>query len=141
MVVKKPDTLFNPETGELEPELIPLDERVALLEDTLEDVEETISDLASQSYLREFMRDVKENFANHIQHVNNRFKTMEQLYNCIDPKYLEMGQELSQANKDMIDKQLERDRFHMNNFLKLAEEINILRKEVQNLNPGANLDA
>lgn len=62
---------------------------------------------------------------------NDRTLHMEQMYNSIDPKYLAMGKELSQSNIDMITKNLERDRFHMNNFLKLSEELRGV-KEIMN---------
>ena len=55
--------------------------------------------------------------------INNRMLRLEEMYRSIDPKYLAMGNELSQANRDMISSNIDFKNWVAKELSKLGEAI------------------
>ena len=102
----------------------------------LDDIEESICFLRQE---KEEILQLRIRLEQALGYFNDRTLHLEQMYNVIDPKYLAMGKELSQSNLDMIEKHLERDRFHITNFLKVSEELRDTNKRIDEIRNNISL--
>lgn len=103
--------------------------RLNCIDEEIRELSFSLSRRPSHDFLDAWLKDSKQNYENHITYVNNRMSKLEQDYKSIDPKYLSMTTELSEANDNMIRLNLDRHRHLADVVSQLSRRVAELEKD------------